>query len=64
VLEIAGLKASGGVKDNSEKLSLIENSVSGKENEDEFGFRDLGEIVGSKYYKPSISDLKLLKGTK
>jgi len=32
--------------------------------EEDYGFEDLGEIVGSRYYEPSLSDFKLLIGTK
>lgn len=28
------------------------------------GYTDLGEVVGSRYFKPTITDLKLLKDTK
>jgi hypothetical protein len=31
---------------------------------DEFGFKDLGEVVGTKFYEPTKADFRLLIGTK
>ena len=32
--------------------------------DDSFGFKDLGSVSVSKRFKPTITDLKLLQGTK
>ena len=66
MLEIAGLKASGGVQDGQSKLQLIKQMMAGnmpKETEMD-GYTDLGEVVGSRYFRPTITDMKLLKDTK
>ena len=67
VQEVAGIAASGGVEGKKERTDMIATKqVSDVEKEDDIGlgFSDIGEMVGSTYYKPSITDLKLLKDTK
>ena len=45
---------------------ILSKNIIQAEKEDDIGlgFSDIGEMVGSKYYTPSITDLKLLKDTK
>ena len=65
MLEIAGIRASGGVADNKSKLKLIKQMMSGNAPQElEDGYTDLGEVVGSRYFRPTITDTKLLKDTK
>ena len=67
-LEIAGLKASGGVsstkKEFEQQIDSYELIRKTPTTLDEFGFKDLGEVVGSKFYAPSKADFRLLIGTK
>ena len=59
------MAASAGVEGKKERTDMINNQkISAQEDDIGLGFSDIGEMVGSTYYKPSITDLKLLKGTK
>jgi hypothetical protein len=66
IKEVAGIMASGGVKDKNGRMSMIKQKLTENYDKDdnELGFTDIGEIVGSRYYKPSITDMKMLNNTK
>lgn len=57
------------LKNNTNRgLNLKRNVVNGtfgeKQQDNDFGFRDLGSVCVSKRFKPTITDLKLLIGTR
>lgn len=46
------------------KKNIVEDTFGENQKEDDFGFKDLGSVCVSKRFKPTITDLKLLIGTK